>query len=201
MPTSPAKTIQTALIAWQDIASGAVVIGSWFDVSTKYGGSLGIRIGRQSATAFTANWPNIRVEASDAASGNANTIPLFTLQPPIGASVGSTTLNGALSIGATTAVLTSATNFVQGDLLFLRDTSTANYEIARVKSISGTTITFEEALTYAHANSAIVANQAFIAFPSLDLTPYTRLRVVADNANGGITIGVEVILVTFDSQG
>ncbi len=197
----PSKTIQTAMLAWQDIATGSQVISSVVDCSSIWAASFGVRIGRQSATAFTAGWPNIRFEASYLSSGNAAWIPLFTLQPPIGATVGKTTLNGAVSAGASTLTLTSATNFVQGDIIYVGDSSTANYEIVRCKSIASTTVTFEEVCTYAHTNSAIVSNQAFLACPSADLTSYKRVRCVADNANGGITISIEVALITMDSFG
>ncbi len=202
MPTTPNKTIQTALVAWQDIATGAVVLSSAVNVAGVWDASFFVRVARRSSSAFTAGWPNIRIEASNASSGNQGWIPLFTLQPPVGASVGKTTLNGAITAAATTAVLTSATNFVQGDLVYLGHTTTAaNYEIVRVKSIASTTITFEEAGTFAHDNGCDISNQPFIANPAADLTPYTRVRAVVDNANGGITISVEVIMITMDSAG
>lgn len=199
MSSSPNKTIQTALIAWQDIVTGAVAFSSVLDCTTKWGASFGVRVARQSATAFTAGWPNIRIEASYVASGNDHWIPLVPLQPPIGGSIGKTTLNGALLAGATTLVLTSATSFVQGDLIWIGDTSTSNYEIVRCKTISGTTITFEEACTSPHANGANVSNQAYVTCPAIDLSPYERIRVVIDNANSGTTISVEVTVITFDS--
>lgn len=200
MSTTPNKTIQAAPVAWQDIATGAVVISSVVDCTAKWSASFGARIGRQAATAFAANWPNVRVEASYAASGNDHWIPLAVLQPPVGTSVAKTTLSGAVSAGATTLGLTSATGFAQGDLIWVGDTSAANYEVVRCKSISGTTVTFEEACTFAHASAAVVSNQAYVAAPALDLSAYARVRVVVDNAGGGITIAAEVTMITLDSS-
>ena len=197
---APSKTIGTATHIWQDVASTAQVIGAAIDVSTKWGISFNIQIGRLTGTAFTAGWPNIRIEASGKASGNDTWIPLIVLQPAIGTSIAATTLNGAISAAATTAVVTSATNIAIGDYLFLGHTTTpANYELVRVKSISGTTVTFEEAITNAHDNTAVVSDQAESYFPAFDVSEYSRVRVVIDNANSGQGIKVQVLYNTFDS--
>ena len=75
---TPTKTIQTALLALQSVASGAVVISSVLDLSTVFEVSLGIRFGRRAATALTV--PCVfRVEVSFVAFGDRNWIPLFTV--------------------------------------------------------------------------------------------------------------------------
>jgi hypothetical protein len=199
MPVTPTKTVQTAPIAWQDVATANVVISSAIDVSTKWAASFGVRLGRRSGTAFTAGWPNVRIEASTQTSGNNTWIPVVSYQMQVGASIANTTLSGAVSAGASTFGVAAATNIAAGDILFLGDTSTANYEIVRVKSISGTTITPEEVVVNAHANSAIVTDQAEVVFPALDVSAYERLRVVIDNAGSGQSISVEVQCTTFDN--
>lgn len=200
MATIPTKTVQTALLAWQDVSSTAQVISSSFDCSGKWSGAIGISLARRTGTAFTAGWPNIRIEASKKASpDNASWIPIFTYQPGVGSNIVNTTLNGAVSANASTFVVTSATNIAIGDILFLGDSSASNYELVRVKSLSGTTITPEANVVNAHANSAIVTDQAEMAFPAIDLKEYVQLRAVADNANSGQAISVEVTLTTFDS--
>ena len=200
MPVTPSKTVGTALLIWQDIASAAQVISSVIDVSAKWAIAFHIMLARLTGTAFTAGWPNVRIEASGAASGNDAWIPLVTLQPAVGASIVATTLNGAVSAAATSCVVTSATNIAVGDLLFLGHTTTpANYELVRVKAVSGTTITFEEACTNAHDTGALVTDQAEAYFPALDVSPYSRVRVVVDNANSGQGIKTRVTYNTFDS--
>ena len=74
--------------------------------------------------------------------------------------------SGAVSAGATSFVVSSATNIAVGDLLYLGDSSAANWEIVRVKGVSGTTITPEEAVTFAHANGAAVTDQAETVSPA-----------------------------------
>lgn len=196
------KTAGTSLLAWQDIATANVVVGSAADVATKLAATIFALVGRNPAAgAFTAGWPNVRVEASAKASGNDAWVPLIQWQPAVGASLANTTLNGAVSAGATTVTVTSASNIAAGDVLFLGDSSTSNYELVRVKSVSGTTVTLEEACTYNHANGAVVTDQAEMYCGSIDLAGITRIRAVADNANSGRTVSVQVLMVTGDSIG
>jgi hypothetical protein len=199
MAVTPTKTIGAVAHAWQDIASAAQVISSVIDVSSKWAIAFAVFLGRATGSAFTAGWPNVRLEASGKSSGNDAWIPLLTLQPAVGASIVNTTLNGAVSAGASTITVTSGTNIAAGDLLFLGDSSTSNYELVRVKSISGTTVTLEEPCTYAHANAALVTDQAEAYFPTLDVSAYSRVRVIVDNVNSGQGIKAQVLYNTFDS--
>lgn len=200
MATVPSKTVQTSLVAWQDIATANVIVGSAVDVSTKWAGAFSIRLGRRSGSAFTANWPNVRIEGSLSTSGNNSWIPIYTYQMSLGASIANTTCSGAISAGASTFSVNGSTNIAAGDVLFIGHTTlTANYELARVKSVVGNLITPEEALTNAHDNTAPVTDQAEMVFPSLDLTCYNRVRAVVDNAGGGQTMAADVTLTSFDS--
>lgn len=202
MATTPTKTIQTALLAWTDIAStaGTVNVGSAFDCSTIWAASVGIRLGRQSGTAFTAGWPNIRIEASKDASANNSWIPIYTYQMQLGATIANTTLSGAVTGGAgATLGVAAATNIAAGDILYLKDTSAANYELVRVVGVSGTTITVEETIVNNHANAAQVTDQAEEVWATFDLSTFKRIRAVVDNAGGGQAFAAEISLITFDS--
>lgn len=200
MSQSLAKTASVTVLAWQDIASAAEVISTAQNVATKFAVSLFIKVGRLTGTLFTAGSPNIRVEVS--ASSTVGWIPLVTFQPSVGlATIGSTTLNGAIIAGATTALLTSGTNFTAGNLVFLGDASPANYELIRIKSVSTNTITFEEACANAHSNAAVVTNQAEEYVAQIDCTAISNLRVVADNISSGQGIKVEALMTTSDSIG
>jgi hypothetical protein len=197
---TPNKTVNTVLLAWQDIATGNVVLGSAVSIVGKYAASFGVRIARRSGTAFTTGWPNIRIEFSEKTSGNDGWFPVLNYQPALGVSIANTTLNGVVTAGATSFVVTANTNISAGDLLFLGDGSAANYEIVRVKSVSGTTITPEEAVTFGHQTASIVTDQPEIYFPACDLTPYNRVRAVADNSNSGQSISAQVTMTTLDSH-
>lgn len=201
---TPNKTVGTTLLPWQDVATGSIIIGGVQDVSTKYAASFAIKIARRTGTAFTAGWPNIRIEASAKSSGNDAWIPIVQVQPALGSSIVNTTLNGAVSAAAATFVISSNTNLGAGDILFLGDGSQGNYELVRVKSFSGSapniTVTPEENVSFAHANAAIVTDQAEMYDPACDLTPYARVRAVADNGNSGQAISVQVLMTTHDSH-
>jgi hypothetical protein len=201
MAVTPVKTIQT-LSAWADITAGnAPTFSSWIDVSTKWSGLALISIGRRTGTAFTAGSPNIRIETSKKSSpDNASGIVVASYQPGLGTSIVNTTLNGAVSASDATFVVTSGSNIAAGDLIFLGHSSTSNYEIVRVKGVSGTTITPEAAVVFAHANSALVTDQAEMAAIPLDLKEHLQIRSVIDNISSGQNISAEVILITFDSM-
>lgn len=81
----------------------------------------------------------------------------------------------------------------------MSDTSTSNYELIRIKSISGTTVTPEEAVLNAHASGAIFSDQAEEVFFSFDLAAYRRIRAMVDNTIGAQAISIDWQLTTFDS--
>ena len=206
MATTPTKTIQTALLAWTDIAStaGTVSVGTTgnngeVDISTKWAAAIGIRLGRQSGSAFTAGWPNIRVECSTTASGNNSWIPVYNYQMQLGASLANTTLASGITAGDSNFTVASASNIAAGDLVYIKDSSAANYELVRVKTVSNVTITPEELLVNNHANGTQVTDQAEEVWASFDLSTYKRLRYVVDNAGGGQAFAAEITLITFDS--
>ena len=193
------KAIESPFLAWQDIANATQVISADLDCTTISVLAVAIRLGRGTGTGFTAGWPNVRIEASFAISGNNSWIPLYIFQPMTGANVASTTLNGAVSAGASSFIVTSATNISTGDILFLGDASPANYELVRVKGTSGTSITPEDLIVHSHTTGALVTDQASMIYPAFDLSPYLRARVVADNANSGQAIRLEVLATSFTS--
>jgi hypothetical protein len=196
------KNINMALLAWQDINSGNVTLGTEVNCSSFYAASFGIRIGRRSATAFTAGWPNIRIEASPEATGGS-WIPIYVYQPSVGASIANTTLNGAVSANAANFVVASASNIAAGDILFLGDssfnTNTTTYELVRVKTVASTTITTEDPVVNAHPSGAIVTDQAEMYFPALSLLTYSRLRAVLDDDGSGQPMAAQVSLESVTS--
>jgi len=197
---TPTKTVQTQLQAWLEFTAGAApTFSTPFDCSTILSAAIGIRIARKTSSAFTAGSPNIRIEASIGTTGPW--IPIYTYQPAVGASIAATTLNGSVSAAASTFVVTSATNIAAGALVYLGDTSSANWELVRVKGVSGTTITPEEAVVFSHANAAVVSTQAEEIFPTVDLMQYKKIRSVIDDIGSGQNIYAEISLITCDSFG
>lgn len=200
MASSLNKTQSTSVLAWQDIASAAIVLSSAQSMATKFAATFFIKVARLTGSAFTAGSPNIRIEASPSTS--VGWIPLATFQPAVGASIAATTLNGAVSAGASSFVVTSATNIAAGDLLFLgHTTDVTKYELVRVKSVASATVTPEEPVVYAHDTGALVTDQAEEYIAQIDCTSIYSLRAVADNISSGQGIKVEVLMTTADSIG
>lgn len=204
MPSTltPTKTLDQTLFAWADVATANVTVGTAVDVSAKWAALVFVQLGRRSGSAFTAGWPNVRIEVSAESSGTDSWSPAVVFTPEVGSSIANTTLNGAVSAGASSFVVASATNIAAGDTLFLKGDTDAGNELVRVKSVSSTTITPEENVTNAHASGNAVTDQGVIFAPALiDLSAAARIRAVVDNANGGQTVAVQVKAVYLDSVG
>lgn len=202
--TTPTKSAATGGRILQDwiaggLATANVQVGSPLDASNLFAALVTIQLVRGSGTAFTAGWPNVRIEASAKSSGADAWVPLFEYQMAAGASLVNTTLNGAVSAGATTFVVTAATNIAAGDLLCLANATYSVCEIVRVKSVSGTTITPEEPVTNAYSNLDTVRDQSEVASVQLDLSSAMRLRSIVDNAGSGQTMNARVLCSTLDS--
>lgn len=194
------KTVDnSALIAFQDIAT-ATQVRAEFTVTTKISAEIYMEIGRRSGSAFTAGYPVFIISTSPKSTDNDWWIPRGVFAPYVGASIANTTLNGAVSAGAATFTVTSATNITVGDILFLgHTTDVSKYEICKVKAISGTTVTPQYALKYAHDNGAPVTDQAEQFSCVLSLDANTRVEVMIDNAGSGQTIAAEVRYSTLDT--
>lgn len=197
MSTGFNKTQQSTPIGMQDVPTNTTIISSNINVATKGAAAFSIKLGRESGSAFTAGWPNVRIEAD----GGDGFIPLYTYQMQLGASLANTTLNAQANTNDTSIAVNSASNISAGDVLFIGASGAGSYEIVRVKAVVSSTVYLEEALRQVHAVNSQVTDQGEMAFPALDVTPYQTLRVVIDNANSGQTIAAEVGCVTFDSMG
>ena len=198
---SVTKTVQTDLLAFQDLNTGGEVLGTEFNAANYSTASFGVRLGRRTGSAFTAGWPNIRIDANPASSGGS-WIPIYTFQPVLGGTIANTTLNGAVSANAANFVVASSTNISAGDILYLGDssfnTNTTTYELVRVKSVTASTVTTEDPVVNAHPSGAIVTDQAEMQYPTINILAYRRIRAVFDNANSGQACSAQVTLLTVD---
>lgn len=192
-----AKTKQTALAAIQSVSASTVLISSEFDMSTKLGGNLQIRFGRTSATAAGAG-VNIRCESSSETSGNNSWFP-FAIIPTAFAACESEALTGTVSSGQKVLTLSSTTNLTAGDLIFIKNSTFANSEWARIKSIvSNTSVTIEDNLVNAQTGSTIYDSAEI--FPIINIPESAmRIRVVFDGSLFTQTFAVHCGLITIDS--
>lgn len=192
-----AKTKQTALAAIQSVSASTVLISSEFDMSTKLGGNLQIRFGRTSAAAAGAG-VNIRCESSSETSGNNSWFP-FAIIPTAFAACESEALTGTVSSGQKVLTLASTTNLTAGDLIFIKNSTFANSEWARIKSIvSNTSVTIEDNLVNAQTSSTIYDSAEI--FPIINIPESAmRIRVVFDGSLFTQTFAVHCGLITIDS--
>ena len=202
--TTLTKTAAQALLAHTQQATAVVTVGTAVDVSTKLGPATAfVKMGRTVATALTNN-VKFRIEGSAKTSGNDEWVPIYEWQSANGlTAASSTTVNdGAFTAGDTTFVVTSATGLAAGDILYVRETGTpANSEWLRIASMSGTTVTLEEACTRSHTNGINVADLGELMRIGLDLSGHVRIRLIVDSASSasGQTVDVIAWLVTADS--
>jgi hypothetical protein len=204
MTTSTAvKTQGTTLLAHTQQATAVVTVGSAIDVSSKFAGRIFVHMGRTVATALT-NQVKYRLEGSAKASGLDQWYPILEWQSINGttASSSSTVNDASFNAGDTSFTITSATGIAAGDIIYLRETGTpANSEWVRVASVSGTTITLEQATERNHTNGIAASDLGELHSFDVDLSSVGRVRLVVDTASGasGQTVDVEAYIVTLDS--
>ena len=198
------KSAAGVLLAHTQQPTATVTIGSAVDVSTKLGPATAfVKLGRTASTALS-NQVKFRLEGSAKTSGNDEWVPVYEWTSLNGTTAASsTTVNdAAFNAGDTSFVVTSVTGLAAGDILYLRETGTpANSEWVRIQSMSGTTVTLEEACTRSHTNGINVADLGEIMRVALDLSAHVRIRLVVDTASAtsGTTVDVLAWLVTADS--
>ena len=199
MSVSLNKTVNTTVLSLQSIASNTVVIGSALDVSTKFSAFIGIHFGRRTASALTVG-ARVRIEGSMKSSGDGQWYVLAEYQSAVAAAE-SEAVSGTVNSGTNVITVSSTTNLIAGDLVYIDNGTIANSEWGRVKSISAnTSITLEDNLLNAQTGSTIYDN-AEIWTAYLDLSAVKRLRLVADFSGTGQACAIEAYMVTADNIG
>ena len=179
------KTLAVVLLTPSSISNNSRAVGSAVDVSGVHSLGLTMWLARASTTSPASTWARLVVEGCPSATDDSMFSPIATLLMPAGASIAGTSLSSAVSAGATTLTVASATNIAVGALLWVGAVSGANWEIARVQSISGTTLTIDGAFQFSHESGQGVASQSeIVTIPSLDITGLARVRVACLNQSG-----------------
>ena len=178
------KTAAQALLAHTQLATASQAIGSAVDVSSKIGpATVMVKLGRSVATALGFGVA-FRIEGSAKTSGNDEWYPIYEWASTTVAVAASTVNDASFNAGDTSFTITSATGITGGDLMYLRETGTpANSEWVRIGSVSGTTITLEEACTRSHTNGIATTDGAEMWSIPLDVTAHVRIRLVANSNN------------------
>lgn len=188
------KVARADLFAIASTASNSVGVGANVDVHTYYGADVRIRMGRGTGSAFTTA-PIFRIEGSAVvATPTADQwAVLAQFSPALGASIGSQAVSGTEAAAQTTITLAAGTNFAAGDYVFFHNTTIANSEWSRVKSISGADITVEEGIVNAQTG-ATARNQAEQYHALLDLTSIYWLRLIVNGYGTGQAVIVHADL-------
>lgn len=191
------KTTATSVLALQSLASNSVVISNDIDVSTKIAVMFALHFARRAATALTVGC-KFRFEASTKASGSGHWYPVAEFQSLI-ATAESEAVSGTVNASQNVVTVASTTNLTAGSIIYIDNSTIANSEWHRIKSVStNTSITLEDNLVNAQTGSTIYA-QAEMFVARIDVAAIKRMRLVVDGSGTGQAVAVECDMVTGDS--
>jgi len=183
------KTIQSELLAITAIAAGAQQKSSILALTGIKKAAVFIDHGRTATTAFVGAGTEYRVEVSEKATGNdawrtlASVVCAITAASEITADGNEAAGESVIDIGATTPAL--------GDIIFWENATIANSEWIKVAAIvAGTSFTCLDDLTNAQTAAQKIYNKAEQFVLNLDVEPFTRMRVVANNNNGSTNAAI-----------
>jgi len=190
------KTANLTLLALQSVAASTVVLGTAVSVADKLGGLVYVRFGRRSATAAGAG-ANIRIEASSKTSGDNTWYPIAIFTTAF-ATAEAEALTGTVNAGQKVCTLASTTNLTAGDVAFLDNSTIANSEWVRIKSVvTNTSVTVEDDLVNAQTSSTLYDSAEI--YPPIQIPEGAiRLRAVADGSLFTQAFAIEVIYSTID---
>lgn len=178
------KVVSASLLSIVSVTSNTVTVSAALDVSTYYGGTVRIRMGRGTGSAFTTA-PIFRVEGSMVASPTADQWSVLAqFQSAVGATLASQAVSGTEAAGQTVITLAAGTNFGVGDYIFFHNSTIGNSEWSRVIAVAGADITVEEAIVNAQTG-ATARDQAEQYVCQLDLTSIQKIRLVVDGSGTG----------------
>lgn len=194
------KTIQTALLALQSLASNSVVKSSELAVTTTLSAAVFIHFGRRAATALTTG-VTFRIEGSAKATGDGHWFPLAQFLTNI-AAVNSEAVNGTCSSGQAVIGLADTTGFTVGDIVYIDNGTIANSEWGRIKAVdTNTSITIEDNLVNAQTGSTVYPGAQIFTAANIDLAAVRRIRAVANGSGTGQAVALQVQIITCDSIG
>ena len=189
--TTITKTIETELLGITLVAAGAQQLSAELALTNMKKATIYIDHGRTATTAFVVAGTEYRIEASQKATGNDTWRTIASVECIITAAT-AITADGNEAAGQTLIEIGANTPAI-GDILFWQKTAPnlAQSEWMKVVAIvGGTSFTIPDGLTNAQLAAEIIYNKAEQFVLSLDVSSFTRLRVVVNNNNG--TTNVEV---------
>ena len=182
LSTTITKTIETELQAIVAVAADAQKVSSTLALTNMKKIAVFIDHGRDATSAFVGAGTEYRVEVSEKATGNDTWRPIAAATAAITAALGHAM--DAEEVAGQTLIEIGATTPVLGDIQFFKNATIANSEWARVIDLSAnTSFTIQDGLTNTQAAITTYSQGEHFAM-LLDVSAYTRLRVVCNNNNG-----------------
>jgi len=200
---TPSKTVATSVVTLQQLAAGSVIVSSVQTVTTKFAAQFGIHLGRDDTGGALPQGIAFRIEGSMKSSGDDQWFPLAEYTSGT-ATPEAEALTGTEAAGSTVLEVASTTNLAANDIILIKNTTIANSEWARIKSIvANVSITVIDGITNTQTGSTVY-DQAEFWSPVIDLLNMTRIRLVVDGSfpsGTGRTTVVEAYMNTCDSIG
>lgn len=186
LSTTITKTIQTELLAITKVAANAQQASSVLALTNMKKVAILIDHGRTATTAFVVAGTEYVIQVSQKASGDDTWRAIASVVCDITAA-SEITADGD-EAASSTLIEIGATNPVKGDVVFWENATLANSEWMRVVAVTNggadSTFTIRDGLTNAQAAAKKIYNKGEHFVLSLDVSAFTRLRVVVNNNNG-----------------
>lgn len=196
---TPSKTAARSLFALASTAASTIVVGSPFDVSSYFEGTVLIQFGRRSTTAAGAG-VNYRLEGSTSAYNTiSNWFPLATFTTAF-AATNSQAVTTQSSSGQAVVSMSTTTNMTVGDIVYIDNTTIGNSEWHRIKTVTASTsITLEDNLVNTQQTSAVVFRAAELFSANLNLASLKQIRLVVDGSSFTQAFATQATFTTLDS--
>lgn len=176
------KTIETELQAIVAVAADAQDISSILALTNMKKIVIFIDHGRDATSAFVGAGTEYRVEVSEKATGNDTWRPIAAATAAITAALGHAM--DAEEAAGQTLIEIGTTTPVLGDIQFFKNGTIANSEWGRIIDfVNQVSFTLQDGLTNTQAAITTYSQGEHFAL-LLDVSAYTRLRVVCNNNNG-----------------
>ena len=176
------KTIETELQAIVAVAADAQKVSSTLALTNMKKIAVFIDHGRDATGAFVGGGTEYRVEVSEKATGNDTWRPIAAATAAITAALGHAM--DAEEAAGQTVIEIGATTPVLGDIQFFKNGTIANSEWGRIiDKTNSVSFTLQDGLTNTQAAITTYSQGEHFAM-LLDVSAYTRLRVVCNNNNG-----------------
>jgi hypothetical protein len=198
--STPVKSVATSILTLQQLASNSVLVSAVQSVTTKFSAQFGIHLGRDDTGGVLAAGVAFRIEGSMKSSADDQWFPVAEYTSGT-ATPEAEAVSGTEAAASTVIEVASTSNLAAGDIILFKNTTIANSEWGRIKSIvANTSITVIDGITNAQTGSTIYDQGEFWS-PVIDLLNLTRIRLVVDGSGTGRTVVVESYMNTCDSIG